>query len=89
MKAVVAFVLVVIAAAYYLGYSPSDLTTAFQSQPTPAAKRNRGNRAPAPQPAPAVAAAEQPRNTTIVTVPGPDGSLEHRWSHYPATPPKR
>ncbi len=89
MKKLFALLVIAVAAAYYMGYEPSDFIPSFSAGSTPPPRARR----PAPPPP------EQAKNpapiqrsgsgSTVIAGASDDGSLEHRWKSYPTSSPAK
>lgn len=75
MKVLAVLLLIALAAAYYLGYEPSDLIPSFSTNNTPPHKVRR---APAPTEETQNATPVRTTNSNVVAQ-APDGSLADRW----------
>jgi hypothetical protein len=89
MKKLFALLLIAVAAAYYMGFEPSDFIPSFSTSSTPPPKAKRPAQPPPEQaknPAPVQSSGG---GSTVITGTADDGSLEHRWKSYPSSSPAK
>jgi len=89
MKKLFALLLIGLAAAYYMGFEPSDFISSFSTSSTPPPKAKRAAPPPPEQaknPAPIQSSGG---GSTVIAGTSDDGSLEHRWKSYPGSSPAK
>jgi hypothetical protein len=89
MKKLFVLLVIAIAAAYYMGFEPSDFIPSFSSSSAPPPKAKRAVPPPEEHAKNSAPVQSSAGGSTVIAGTANDGSLEHRWKSYPSSSPAK